>query len=185
MHDATVHFYEMAERKQSLRKMIPFNEGAYFLATIHRASNADDPERLAAILEGLGALSMPVILPVHPRTESRIHAGTAPESITLCDPVGYLEMLLLVRHARAVITDSGGLQKEAYWLKTPCVTVREETEWVETLDHGWNRLVDADARAIVQAVEHLPSSDTPQKLFGTPSRTSTASAFIAQALLDR
>ncbi len=127
----------------------------YALATVHRAENTDDPERLRAILlglEGIGREGLPVILPVHPRTEKEMRRlGLAPNAIRVVDPVSYLDMLLLEKNARVILTDSGGVQKEAFFFRVPCVTLREETEWVETVEAGWNTLVGCDLERIVQA----------------------------------
>lgn len=127
--------------------------GQYYLATIHRAENADDPRRLAGILEALSGLALPVLLPVHPRVRAVLdasHHQLAP-GIRAVEPVGYASMVGLIRQARAVLTDSGGLQKEAYWLGVPCVTLRDETEWVETVEAGWNVLAGADPGRIIAA----------------------------------
>lgn len=183
MYDATVYFTEMAKQKLSLSGLTNHEESAYYLATIHRAANTDDPARLSEIMNGLGMLDLPVVLPLHPRTKTRIRPGMLASNITLCDPVGYLEMLMLVKHAKAVVTDSGGLQKEAYWLKTPCITVRNETEWVETLENGWNQLVAAKADALVLATTHLADPNTPQTPFGLPITHTSASAFMTQKLM--
>lgn len=137
--------------------------GEYFFATIHRAENTDDLDRMAAILAGLESVARmhPVVLPAHPRTRPRIRDLGIPPGVRVIDPVGHQEAMALVQHAAAVLTDSGGLQKEVYWLETPCVTVRTETEWVETITAGWNRLVDADPAAIElatkTAVEERPA----------------------------
>lgn len=129
--------------------------GEYFFATIHRAENTDDADRLAAILAGLEKVAQmhPVVLPAHPRTRPRIRDLGIPAGVRVIDPVGHPEAMALVQNAAAVLTDSGGLQKEVYWLETPCVTVRTETEWVETITAGWNRLVAADASAIELAAK--------------------------------
>jgi UDP-GlcNAc3NAcA epimerase len=143
--------------------------GKYFFATIHRAENTDDPGRLVAILEGLGRIGKEhtVLLPAHPRTRPRIRDIGVPAGVRLIDPVGHSEAMALVQHALAVLTDSGGLQKEVYWLGTPCVTVRTETEWVETVATGWNRLADADPAAIELAVKVALSDRPPHpELYG-------------------
>jgi len=129
--------------------------GEYFFATIHRAENTDDEARLRAILAGLEKVAAvhPLLLPAHPRTRPRIRDLGVPPGVRLIDPVGHPEAMALVKEAAAVLTDSGGLQKEVYWLETPCVTVRTETEWVETVQVGWNRLADADPSSIELAVE--------------------------------
>ena len=128
--------------------------GAYYLATVHRQENADDPDRLAGVLRALSALSRPTVLPLHPRTAARIkeHGLRTGGLLRLLPPQPYLEMLRLQADARAVLTDSGGMQKEAYLLGTPCITLRETTEWVETLRGGANRLAGADPRRIARAV---------------------------------
>ena len=128
----------------------------FVLATIHRAENTDDPARLEAILTALGQAPLPVLLPLHPRTRARIaEHGLEPllGPLTLTEPLGFLAMVLLERRAALVVTDSGGVQKEAFLQGTPCVTVRRETEWVELLDCGWNRLADpADAASMLTAM---------------------------------
>jgi UDP-GlcNAc3NAcA epimerase len=143
--------------------------GEYFFATIHRAENTDDPARLAAILEGLGRVGRDhtVVLPAHPRTRPRIRDLGVPAGVRLIDPVGHPEAMAFVQNARVVLTDSGGLQKEVYWLGTPCVTMRTETEWVETVATGWNRLADADPTAIELAVKAALADNPPHpELYG-------------------
>lgn len=137
--------------------------GAYALATVHRAENTDDAARLRGILTGLSLLDMPVIFPVHPRAHRAIATlgWTPPDHVHLIEPVGYLSMVALMRSARVILTDSGGVQKEAYWLGVPCVTLRDETEWVETVMHGWNILVGADPERIVAAARQ-PSPSAPR-----------------------
>jgi UDP-N-acetylglucosamine 2-epimerase len=126
----------------------------YLLATIHRAENTDSPHRLHLIFSALNRLTTPVILPLHPRTRQALHTIQMPirEHIRIIEPVGYLAMIHLEENARLILTDSGGIQKEAYWLGVPCITLRDETEWPETVDAGWNILVGADTSAILQAV---------------------------------
>jgi UDP-GlcNAc3NAcA epimerase len=121
----------------------------YALLTIHRAENVDHPERFAAMLAGL-AVDLPVIFPVHPRTRAVLERGMhgLPANVIAIDPVGFLEMVALEARAHVIATDSGGVQKEAYLSGVPCVTLRSETEWVETVDAGWNRVVDADPGAL-------------------------------------
>lgn len=138
---------------------------SYYLATVHRVANTDDPRALAGILAAFGELAeMPIILPAHPRLRKAIDQSglRASANVRLIDPVGYLDMLGLTAAARLVLTDSGGLQKEAYALEVPCVTLREETEWVETVEVGWNRLVGSERERIVagarQALAATPSN---------------------------
>ncbi len=134
-------------------------EREFALATVHRAENTDVAERLIAIFEALACVSrrLPVICPLHPRTRAALGALShhLPPSLHLVEPVGYLEMLALERDARLVLTDSGGVQKEAYWLGVPCIALRDETEWVETLEEGRNVLTGADAGRILLAAQEL------------------------------
>lgn len=138
--------------------------GGYYLCTIHRAENTDHPARLRALFAGLARLDRPVVLPLHPRTRGRLaEFGITPAAgIRAIDPVGYLDMLRLQQAAACVLTDSGGVQKEAYYLEVPCVTLRDETEWTETVDTGWNRLAGTDADAMVEAVRALAEYRAPR-----------------------
>jgi UDP-N-acetylglucosamine 2-epimerase len=143
--------------------------GRYLLLTIHRAQNTDEPGRLRRLLSAIAASTTePVIFPVHPRTRQSLAAGHAVSDGTIMcvDPVGYLDMLVLQRYARLVLTDSGGVQKEAYWLGVPCVTLRPETEWTETVDAGWNRLVGDDADLIRRAVRDTIVPSPHPDLYG-------------------
>ena len=143
--------------------------GEYLLLTVHRAGNTDEPERLLSILSAVAAAtSRTVVFPVHPRTRAALRS-TGERSfgaIRMVDPAGYLDMLSLQRYARLVITDSGGVQKEAYWLGVPCVTLRDETEWTETIDAGWNRLVGGDAALIDAALNGSPPPSARPALYG-------------------
>ena len=145
--------------------------GGYVLVTAHRAGNVDTPERLAALVDVLLALPRPVVFPVHPRTRARLEAAgllarlEEADGLHLSPPVGYVELLALAIHARAVITDSGGLQKEAYLVEVPCVTLRGTTEWVETVEAGWNVLVDLDADAAAAALQRPRPAEHPD-LYG-------------------
>jgi UDP-N-acetylglucosamine 2-epimerase len=146
--------------------------GGYVLVTAHRAGNVDDPDRLRRLVEILLALPLPAVFPVHPRTRARLEATgeldrlTAHDGLRLTAPLGYLDLLALAADARAVLTDSGGLQKEAYLLGVPCVTLRDTTEWVETLDAGWNVLVDLDREAALAALARPTPSGPQPELYG-------------------
>lgn len=135
----------------------------YLLATVHRSENTDDALRLSEILNAFNALEEPVVFPVHPRSRKAIgEAGLKIEpNVRLIDPVGYLDMVALASSARLILTDSGGLQKEAYWLGVPCLTMRNETEWIETTHGGWNILVGSDAQKIIEAA-HSSRPNTPR-----------------------
>jgi UDP-N-acetylglucosamine 2-epimerase (non-hydrolysing)/UDP-GlcNAc3NAcA epimerase len=145
--------------------------GGYLLLTAHRAGNVDHPERLRALVELIRRLPAPVIFPAHPRTRARLEdAGLVDEldgidGLTLTGPLGYLELSALLCNARALLTDSGGLQKEAYLARVPCLTLRANTEWVETVDAGWNALVDLDSQAALAALEQRPPAEHPE-LYG-------------------
>jgi UDP-N-acetylglucosamine 2-epimerase (non-hydrolysing)/UDP-GlcNAc3NAcA epimerase len=141
--------------------------GAYLLATAHRAGNVDDPARLAALVELLLGAGSQVVLPLHPRTRARLQAAGLLERLASAGPVrvtqplGYLELTALLCNARAVLTDSGGLQKEAYLAGVPCVTMRPSTEWVETVESGWNTLVDLDLGAALSALAAAAPGEHP------------------------
>lgn len=153
--------------------------GQYALLTIHRAANTDDPERLAELLRGVAALDLPVVFPTHPRVRKAIEAAhlPIPANVLPCGPAPYFAMLGLQRDARLVLTDSGGVQKEAYVLGVPCVTLRAETEWPETLVDGWNVLADR-AETIAAAAIRLRPDGAP----GTPFGDGEAAARVVAAL---
>jgi UDP-N-acetylglucosamine 2-epimerase len=141
--------------------------GAYVVVTAHRAGNVDDPARLRRLVDLLLALPLPAVMPLHPRTRARLVAARwlgeleRAEHLSLQPPLGYLEFTALLARARAVLTDSGGVQKEAYLAGVPCVTLRDTTEWVETVETGWNVLVDLDAERALAALERRPPERRP------------------------
>ena len=143
------------------------SRATYLLATAHRAGNVDDPVRLRLLVDVLLALPLPVVLPLHPRTRARLEAAgwlaelTGAAHVRLAPPLGYLDFTALLCNALAVVTDSGGVQKEAYLAGVPCVTLRPSTEWVETLESGWNTLVDLDADAALAALERALPAERP------------------------
>jgi len=143
-----------AQQRSTISKRLDLRPQQYLLVTLHRAENTDDHVRLRSILTGLAAIDEKIIFPVHPRTEAALGSlsWTAPPHIHLIPPASYLEMCALESDARIILTDSGGVQKEAYWLGVPCITLRDETEWVETVASGWNRLVGADTDRLLKAV---------------------------------
>jgi UDP-N-acetylglucosamine 2-epimerase len=170
----------LAERAPALLSSFGVEAQSYLLLTIHRAANTDDPVRLSQIAQAISDLGKPVIFPVHPRTqkfmqEYHLTWGT---KVHLIEPLGYLDMLTLVQAASRIATDSGGLQKEAFLLGTPCATLREETEWPETLEGGWNTLVGSRPKAIIEAL-NLPQ---PEPLHQNPFGEGDAALRIAGLL---
>jgi UDP-N-acetylglucosamine 2-epimerase len=168
MYDAVLHNGALAAARSRVSETLGTRPGAYLLATLHRPRNTDDPGRLQAILEAFQVVGEPIVFPAHPRTQKAIRAQAryVPPNVRLAEPVGYLDMLQLERQARAILTDSGGVQKEAYFFGVPCITLREETEWVETVQIGWNRLVGADRDEIVAAVRDMRVPIERPPLFG-------------------
>jgi UDP-N-acetylglucosamine 2-epimerase len=155
MYDSVLFNSRLAENSSDVIKRLALKEKAFYLATIHRAENTDDPARLTGILSAFERIDKPIILPLHPRTKKTLGAGLEKldSNITIVEPVPYLDMLMLEKNARLILTDSGGVQKEAYWFDVPCVTLRDETEWVELVEAGCNQIVGADTTAILSAVE--------------------------------
>lgn len=157
MYDAACYFGDRAEERSPILHDLELVAGAYLLATVHRAENTDRPERLLAIFRALAAVAeeLTVVVPLHPRTRSALRdvdkLEWAKENLLVTEPVSYLDMLMLEKNARLVVTDSGGVQKEAFFQEVPCVTVRDETEWVELVKIGWNRLAPPRSEREVKA----------------------------------
>ncbi|MDI6857855.1 MAG: UDP-N-acetylglucosamine 2-epimerase (non-hydrolyzing) [Dehalococcoidia bacterium] len=167
MYDALLAQLERLDPRAKLERLALTPRG-YVLVTVHRAANTDDPRRLRAILDALGALALPAVFPAHPRVLKAMAAArlSPPPNVRVIDPVGYGDMLALEKEAHRVLTDSGGMQKEAFLLGVPCVTLRDETEWPETVACGWNTLAGADAERIAAAVERPPPTGDRPPLFG-------------------
>jgi UDP-GlcNAc3NAcA epimerase len=167
MVDVAMTIQPRARERTDLLDARGLTPGQYLLATAHRAGNVDDPARLLMLVRLLTEMPLTVVLAVHPRTRSRLVATglldrlEGAERVVLTPPLGYLELTALLCHARALLTDSGGLQKEAYLAGVPCVTLRSTTEWTETVEHGWNTLVDLDAAAALRALEREPPAERP------------------------
>jgi UDP-GlcNAc3NAcA epimerase len=188
MFDAVKLFSHNSQLSQETRGLLGnfSEESSYVIATFHRQENPDSSEKLRELMSAVRKLAaeMPVILPMHPRLRKRAtDLGLLAEEVpglTVLPPVSYLEMLFLQKHAQVVLTDSGGIQKEAFYLESPCVTVRDETEWTETVDLGWNRLISADTESIVSA--SLAAIDS-QGITGIPYGNGDAASKIVEELI--
>jgi len=167
MADATMQFAPIARRRSRLLSELDLTPGRYVVATVHREANTR-PGRLGRIVEGLNGLTEPVVFPIHPRTSVALErAGlTLHEHVLLVSPLGYLDFAALAAQARVIVTDSGGLQKEAYWYGVPCVTLRPSTEWVDTVSAGANRLEDDDPAALAEAVAQARMPNDRPQLYG-------------------
>jgi UDP-GlcNAc3NAcA epimerase len=186
MFDTALHFAKVAFERSTILRTHALQPKAYVLATCHRAENTDDKQRLTGIVRGLAdiARSNTVVFPVHPRTRQqfeRFDLAAHLEQIILIEPVSYLDMVELERNALTIITDSGGVQKEAFFYRVPCITTRDETEWIETVDSGWNVLVGSDTAAISDAFKTLPNR---QKTEIQPYGSGNASQLIVDVLLS-
>ncbi len=185
MFDAALYYADRAAERSAVLAQHDLEAGTYILATIHRADNTDDPARLRAIVDGLEAVAVehPVILPLHPRTRAALERhGIALSRVRAIDPVGYLDMVALERHAALIATDSGGVQKEAYFHGVPCVTLRDETEWTELVDLGWNRLAPPTQVDIAAVIREAVGTSGQE---GRPYGDGQAADHIARALRDK
>ncbi len=155
MYDSVLFNVKLAEKNSDIINKLQLENTDFALATVHRAENTDDPFKLESIVKALEYISkehMPVIVPLHPRTREIIRtAHVHINSVRIIDPVSYLDMLNLEKQAQVILTDSGGVQKEAYWLRVPCITLRSETEWVETVGAGWNTIAGTNPDSIIEA----------------------------------
>jgi UDP-N-acetylglucosamine 2-epimerase (non-hydrolysing)/UDP-GlcNAc3NAcA epimerase len=192
MADVALTFGPIADRRSDALERLGLEPRRFCVATAHRAGNVDDPSRLRQLIEVLARAAevAPVVFPVHPRTRARLEAAAAIDDlesrgIRAIDPLGYLDITRLVRASRAVITDSGGLQKEAFLASVPCVTMREETEWVETVEAGWNRLVGLDPDAAAAALEELPKAGEKTSPAAEMYGGGKAGARVAAAIVER
>jgi UDP-GlcNAc3NAcA epimerase len=185
MLDAALHFLPIAKEKSTILPDHVLTPGEYYLATLHRPSNVDEPSVLAPLIECLGTLPLPVVFPIHPRTQSKVEQlpNLLSDNLKIIPPVGYLDMLQLLDNAKALLTDSGGLQKEALFLKTPCITLREETEWTETLGKNANQLTGPHPDKIQAALRNLPdpAAFTGHTPFGEGTSAQQTSKILAAA----
>ena len=172
MYDAVLLFSQQARAQSGILQQLDLTRGGYLLATMHRPRNTDNPQRLRVLVEAFMSMDERVIFPIHPRTRQKLAQldlspnYLAKQGVQLLDPVGYLDMLMLEQNARLILTDSGGIQKEAYFFAVPCITLREETEWVETVDAGWNVLVGADVDRLLHHVHAFAPDGSPPAIFG-------------------
>lgn len=167
MFDAAIFYSSKAKQESDVVNRFGLSRKGYILATLHRAENTDDPARLMAILNNLNAAAttLPVILPLHPRTRQaieKLNGISLNPSICIIEPVGYLDMVMLEENARVIVTDSGGVQKEAYFHRVPCITVRDETEWTELVECGWNRIVGVDAEKFSSSLAEAMTGSPPE-----------------------
>jgi len=188
MYDAALHFADTAERESRILEYLHLSAGQYILATIHRAENTDDTTMLHAIFDGFCRIAseLPVVLPLHPRTKKALERegllNEVAQHVRFIEPVGYLDMIMLEKNARLIATDSGGIQKEAFFYRVPCVTLRSETEWVELVQLGWNRVIDPVSVEAVEAGLH-EGLGSPEGIEAIPYGTGQASKEIVQLLL--
>jgi len=169
MYDAVLQFSSIAQMRSTILEDLVLESKTYLLTTIHRPYNTDIPENLRNIFQAFAGIGEVIVFPAHPRTSKKIAAlesefpqELVPRNLKIIEPIGYLDMLVLEKNARLILTDSGGMQKEAYFFGVPCITLRPETEWVETVETGWNVVAGADIPAIVEgyqrAVNSLPTN---------------------------
>jgi UDP-GlcNAc3NAcA epimerase len=192
MADVALAFGPIADSRSDALQRLGLEARGFILATAHRAGNVDDPERLAMVVEVLAKAAelAPVVFPVHPRTRGRLEEmgeldGLPGRGITPVEPLGYLDFTRLVRAARAVVTDSGGLQKEAFLASVPCLTMRDETEWVETVESGWNRLIGLEPERVKPALAELPApgeSSPAARIYGAGHAGERVAAAVADFL---
>jgi len=188
MYDALLQFSVLAETRPSPLKRFHLEEKAYSLATVHRPANTDNPDNLRAIVDAFLESGEPILFPVHPRTRKFLAAYgldkkiQAAKTLILTEPLSYLDMLVLEKHAKKILTDSGGIQKEAYLWGVPCVTLREETEWTETVEEGWNRLVGARHDEILEAIADFHPSNPRQFSYGDGQASEKMVRILEEAL---
>ena len=186
MYDAVLQFTEIANRKSTILQDLRVQPKEYLLATVHRPSNTDNPANLEALLAAFESVQMPVIFPVHPRTYDKITALSwrpAPNSnLRMVDPVGYLDMLVLEQNAHRILTDSGGIQKEAYFFKVPCLTLRKDTGWMDLVDVGWNVLVGADKSNIITQVLRTDWPTETEMFFGDGDASEKIASILSQEI---
>lgn len=168
MYDAILFFSSIAKRKSSILSSIGLSSGEYILTTIHRAENTDSPERLKNIVDALSDSGEKIVLPLHPRTKKFMeeYGLKFGANIYIIEPVGYLDMIMLEMNSKKIVTDSGGVQKEAFFLAKPCITLRDETEWVETVENGWNMIAGCSKDKIIDYIRNFIPKNERKNHFG-------------------
>ena len=187
MYDALLYNLKIAEKSKILQELNAKSE-EYFLTTIHRPSNTDDVKNLSNILDALSVINEKVIFPIHPRTAKFIDnyglKKNIGKNIVMIKPVGYFDFIWLEKNAKKILTDSGGIQKEAYLLKVPCITLRETTEWTETIEDKWNVLTGADKEKILDAIKNFQPKQKQRNLFGDGHASENIATIVKQYLLN-
>jgi len=186
MLDALRQILPLATLRSDVLARLQVTANRYGLVTLHRPANVDHPQRLRQILQALNQVEEPIIFPIHPRTRQAMNdlGFRLADHIHLVEPLGYLDILMLAANARIIATDSGGLQREAFYLLTPCLTLREETEWSETVTTGWNYLVGADTGQIVERWRTFPAAPTPPPLLGDGTAAQRIVAILEEIFED-
>ena len=168
MYDAFLQNIKIAKKKSKILRTLNLKPRDYSILTLHRAGNVDNQKKIKIIIDAIQKSEEKIIFPIHPRTEKQLKKLKIENcKLKIVNPVGYLDMLYLEKNAKKILTDSGGVQKEAYWLKVPCITLRKETEWVETVKNGWNVLVGTNKEKIIRAVKNFNPKRKQQKHFGS------------------
>ncbi|WP_346939235.1 non-hydrolyzing UDP-N-acetylglucosamine 2-epimerase [uncultured Clostridium sp.] len=182
MYDTINHFKEKAEVKSSILNDLNITKKNYILSTIHRAENTNDINRLSSILTALNSANEDIILPLHPRTKKFIkdYGLKIGAKVHIINPVGYLDMIKLMNNSKKIVTDSGGIQKEAYFLEVPCITMRDETEWIETVNNGWNIIVGSNTEKILHAIKNFNPITIPEKVFGNGNASEIITNIISE-----
>jgi UDP-GlcNAc3NAcA epimerase len=181
MYDSVLHNIKLAEKHSDILEKLKLKNKSYALATVHRAENTDEPGRLKTIFNAFEQISqsgLPVIIPLHPRTIQFLKNS----KLSFIDPVSYFDMLVLEKNARVILTDSGGVQKEAYWFGVPCITLRDETEWLETVESGWNVLAGSNYDRIINAVEKANPGQQVQGAYGNGRAAEQIAPLISSSL---
>lgn len=168
MYDSILHFKEISNKKSDILSKMRIIDEEFFLCTIHRAENTDNIERLGSIINALNESEKKFILPLHPRTKNYIknYGFKFSDNIEVVEPLGYLDMIKLEMYCKKIVTDSGGVQKEAFFMGKPCITIRDETEWVETVENGWNTVIGTNKEKIIDAILNFMPNKRQDNIFG-------------------